>query len=454
MLDFVINVSDNLTIAREFSRSLKDFERSLIERVPLDYVVDRQDLSTSEIVLEEGNVVEVAEQNVENVEIDLIRFDQSLWISQKKSPMPPSTQNLQVQGMTPSVSPSSSSGYGSVNPSTSSLKSGPSQDARPVQHPIQHPIQHSTQQVTPKCKEPISLKPSKDKCKSSDRTDSILKRKKEMEANRQARIQKQISEKDAKQGQLLREQQALIQRTTEKKKILLQQKLKKVVDSRSALEREAQEKRNRESARKRELEKRKRETEQVKHLFRTNASTKLVSGNSQSNLIGQIKPQAPSGTPQTPRKASDSASNAKENLAVPTQLHKTPQKDIPVDNNTFIQGYINSIPITDVPSDEEDDDFDNSDREVCAHWARMDIFKPALDTQFKMDLKTRERAALRIFGRCAATVDLDVVFQGFSNSVNMNYQKRTSSAHWSTSLADSSATSWMDSSFHTNPLTN
>ena len=108
-----------------------------------------------------------------------------------------------------------------------------------------------------------------------------------------------------------------------------------------------------------------------------------------------------------------------------------------------------SYDISDLNSDAESDDERNPRKEI-PDWAKGSNFVESLQKQYSKLRKYREREVMTSFRLCPTTVDLDEIFKGFHRPVIAKYDKRTSSAHWSSPPASKlnfSESFWANASF-------
>lgn len=108
-----------------------------------------------------------------------------------------------------------------------------------------------------------------------------------------------------------------------------------------------------------------------------------------------------------------------------------------------------SYDISDLNSDAESDD-ERNPRKVIPDWAKGSNFVEALQAQYSKLRKYRERDVMKTFRLCPTTVDLDEVFKEYTRPVIPKYDKRTSSAHWSSPPASKlnfSDSFWANASF-------
>lgn len=108
-----------------------------------------------------------------------------------------------------------------------------------------------------------------------------------------------------------------------------------------------------------------------------------------------------------------------------------------------------SYDISDLNSDADSDD-ERNPRKAIPDWAKGQNFVDALTNQYSKVRKYRERDVIKTFRLCPTTVDLDDIFRGYNRTVIPKYDKRTSSAHWSSPPAKNlnlSESFWANASF-------
>lgn len=333
---------------------------------------------------------------------------------------------------------------------------------------------------------------------SKNLTSSALKKKLDREATeRVALIQQQIREKEEK---ALQQKQQFLENKVLEHKTKREEKERKVAMTREQMEKETAERRQRESAKKMAKEKKLRELEEVRKLMQKRAEEKELQDKKAAeeaarkaeederirreqmeaseirNKIAQLQHNKMS-TSFLQHKAMTNSfmmkqqqSNQQTAMAVHQSLMSEMDETVDVQptkktaqvrndhNSTFVKEKevppkLTSYDIGDLNSDGESDD-ERRPKNPVPDWAKGEAFVNALNVQFAKQKKHRERDVLKIFRLCPTTVDLEVIFKQYTRPVVPRYEKRTSSACWSSppsnKLLNMSASFWANASFAPN----
>jgi hypothetical protein len=332
-------------------------------------------------------------------------------------------------------------------------------------------------------------------------TASALKKKNEREAERVA-LQQQLREKEEK---ALHQKQQFLENKVLEHKTKREEKERKVAMTREQMEKEATERRLRESAKKTAKEKKLRELEEVRKLMQKKAEEKEIQDKKAAeeaarraeeeernrreqmeaseirNKIAQLQHSKMSTSFLQHKAMTNSFMMKQQSCQQPTSnVHQSLMSEIDDSiqvvkekpsaktvvkdehNSTFVKEkseqpppkpVLNSYDITDLKSDGESDD-ERRPKNPVPEWARGDPFIQALNSQFAKQKKNREKDVLKIFRVCPTTVDLEVIFKKYTRSVVPRYEKRTSSACWSSppsnKLLNMSSSFWANASFAPN----
>ena len=375
-------------------------------------------------------------------------------------------------------------------------------------------------------------------------TDSALKRKTELDKQRALQLQQQMKEKEEKAAR--QRQQNLASMVVEHKQ-KREEKERKVAMTREQLEKEANERRLRESAKKKEAERRRLQIEESRKILNKrqeeaeaerraaeaaaarraadeerakreaqeaevskqirdriqqiqqqklntskNLSTSLghrmlASSFVAHNTTATVAAAAAAHTSLT-SEMGDSVLDSGCTLALPSSTtastHESPtkgaaaEKSVPqtINLNVTVNGnatfempsstrqaetmlpppppavkatVLASYDISDLNSEEDSDD-ERNPRKAIPEWAKGSNFVASLQAQYSKLRKYRDRDIMKTFRLCPTTVDLDLIFKGYTRHVIPKYDKRTSSAHWSSPPASKlnfSDSFWANASF-------
>ena len=372
---------------------------------------------------------------------------------------------------------------------------------------------HIPRLIKPSAASGSAIKPAFSSAKKN-LTASALQKKQEIEAERVALIQQQMREKEEK---ALQQKQQFLENKVLEHKTKREEKERKVAMTREQLEKEAAERRQRESAKKMAKEKKLRELEEVRRLMQKRAEEKELMEKKAAeeaqkkleeeerikreqmevseirNKIVQLQQNKMSTSKmsssflqhkamtnsfmvkQQQQPVTQSATTVHQSLmsemndTSPEQVVKEPvaaNGQSTEHNSTFVKEKtdlvkpaapasttkppLTSYDITDLNSDAESDD-ERKPRKAVPDWARGNAFLEALNGQFAKQKKHREKEILKIFRLCPTTVDLTDIFKNYSRAVVPRYEKRTSSACWSSppanKLLNMSSSFWANASF-------